>query len=131
MNDISFVLFLFSYIDILGSGVPFRRPEFLKHILRLLGRSVNAYIFGFDLTNESSFSLCIANIRLQEEQVPPMDLPSFVRIVVGNKVDLVDERKVSKEQVRSEIDKIDASIPYFEWRARTVGKCVRKNRRIG
>ena len=46
-------------------------------------------------------------------------------VAVGNKIDLVDERKISTEEAREHFRSMDPPIPYFEISAKT-GKGVNK-----
>ncbi len=50
----------------------------------------------FDVTNELSF----ANVKTWLESIYQHADPSIVKVLVGNKIDLEDDRKITQEEAR-------------------------------
>ena len=50
-------------------------------------------VLCFDVTNQKSFD----NVRMWFEQIESHADAGIAKILVGNKIDLADERKISKE----------------------------------
>ena len=70
-------------------------------------RNANGVIFVFDITNETSFY----NIKLWLNDLENCE-GKITKILVGNKVDLEENRKVGKEKIKKYIEKKE--MKYFE-----------------
>jgi len=72
-------------------------------------------IVGFDVTDLKSWECCKTWIETARDQEPRC----HVVVAVGNKIDLVDERKISREEAEDELAAMDPPVPYFETSALT------------
>ena len=80
-----------------------------------INQGAQAIIVGFDVTSWGSMQKCddwISKIKRQEGL-------DCVVVAVGNKIDLVDKRKVSTKGARAHFEEMDPPIPYFETSAKT------------
>ena len=77
-------------------------------------RNAQAVIVGFDVTERYTFEGC--DRWIQEVRANNRDC---VVAAVGNKIDLVDKRRVSTEEARKFFERMDPPIPYFETSAKT------------
>jgi small GTP-binding protein len=68
--------------------------ERFKTITYSFYKQANGVIITFDVTNQLSFS----NIKTWLESINTHADPNIVKILVGNKIDLEDDRKVSTEE---------------------------------
>ena len=59
-------------------------------------RQNQGVILCFDVTNQKSFD----NVRMWLQQIEDNADAGIAKILVGNKVDLVDDRKITKEQAQ-------------------------------
>ncbi len=73
----------------------------------------NAGIIVFDLTSRNSFE----NVAHWYELITKVASPHLILLLVGNKVDLEESRKVSKEEAKELAVKL--SMPYLETSAKT------------
>ena len=73
-----------------------------------------AAIVGFDVTDPYSLKVC--NSWIQELRT---NVPDCVVVAVGNKIDLVDERRISAEVARAHFETMNPPLPYFETSAKT------------
>ena len=73
-----------------------------------------AAIVGFDVTNLYSLKVCDSWIQELRTNVP-----DCVVVTVGNKIDLVDERRISTEEARAHFETMNPPLPYFETSAKT------------
>jgi len=80
-------------------------------------RGAGIAIVGFDVTNLSSLAACDYWIKELNEA----NKCGFngVIVAVGNKIDLVDRRKISTEEARQHFETTNPPIPYFETSALT------------
>ena len=70
---------------------------------------------GFDVTQRYTFDTCDGWI----EEVRANGDPDCVVVAVGNKIDLVESRKVSTEDARAHFETMNPPVPYFETSAKT------------
>ena len=82
-------------------------------------RGANAIVFGFDVTDRRSFDGCDRWIDELREHLNQ----DCVRVAVGNKIDLYDQRDISTEEAREHFESMEPPVPYFETSAKT-GKGV-------
>jgi len=83
---------------------------------------IGAFIF-FDLTNKKSFD----NIKYWYEQIKDeLDKSNGVLYIIGNKLDLVDKRKVFNGDVMDMLENIDGKVKYKEMSIVTEPKDVQK-----
>ena len=68
--------------------------ERFKTITYSFYKQANGVIITFDVTNQLSFT----NVKTWLESIYQHADPSIVKVLVGNKIDLEDERKVSSEE---------------------------------
>ena len=69
---------------------------------------------GFDVTQSKPLEACdnfIQEVRERE--------PNSIIVAVGNKIDLVDEREVTREEAREHFASLNPPVPYFETSAKT------------
>ena len=95
--------------------------ESKKSLILASIKDAGIIIVGFDVANRRSFEDCTNWLILAEQS----KTTGVVRVTigVGNKIDLVDERKISTEEARTFFEGM--SIPYYETSART-GEGVQK-----
>ena len=77
-------------------------------------QGAQAAIVGFDVTDGCTVETCdhwIKELRTNR--------PDCVVVAVGNKIDLVESRKVSTEDARAHFETMNPSVPYFETSAKT------------
>lgn len=77
-------------------------------------RNAQAVIVGFDVTERYTFEGC--DSWIQELRA---NAPDCVVVAVGNKIDLVDSRDVSKEEAHAHFETMNPPVPYFETSAKT------------
>lgn len=82
--------------------------ERFKTITYSFYKQANGVIITYDITNQTSFS----NVKTWLESINQHADPNIVKILVGNKIDLEEERKVSTEEAR-DLAKMH-KMPYFE-----------------
>ena len=78
-------------------------------------RGSGAIVVGFDVTNDATFEDCkryVNELRASEYRCPVM-------VAVGNKIDLVEERKIKTEEAKEYFSSLDPPVPYFETSAKT------------
>ena len=69
---------------------------------------------GFDVTQSKPLEACdnfIQEVRERE--------PNSIIVAVGNKIDLVDEREVTREEAREHFASMNPPVAYFETSAKT------------
>ena len=71
-------------------------------------------IVGFDVTRRETMNACARWIEELRTNVP-----DCVVVAVGNKIDLVDERRISAEVARAHFETMNPPLPYFETSAKT------------
>ena len=59
-------------------------------------KQANGVVVAFDITNEDSFK----NVRKWMESIYEHADPNICKVMVGNKIDLEDERKISAGEAR-------------------------------
>lgn len=70
--------------------------ERFKTITYSFYKQANGVIVAFDVTSQLTFT----NVKTWLESIYQHADPSIVKVLVGNKIDLVDERKVSQEEAQ-------------------------------
>ena len=88
--------------------------ERFRKLAPLYYQGAQAAIVGFDVTSRETVNVCdhwIKELRTNE--------PDCVVVAVGNKIDLVEFRKVSTEDARAHFETMNPSVPYFETSAKT------------
>lgn len=75
-------------------------------------KQANGVIVTFDITNPTSFN----NVKNWLESIYQHADPSIVKALVGNKIDLADQRAVSYEEAKRLAD--SNKMPYFETSAK-------------
>ena len=80
-----------------------------------------AYLIGFEVTYRESFDETTQYL----EEITSCIGRRPVAVAVGNRIDLVNERKVSTEEARSHFENMNPPIPYIETSAKT-GENVNK-----
>lgn len=81
--------------------------EIYHPLLPMYARYADGIIIVFDVTNDLSFN----NLQTWIEKVKKIEENSII-IIIGNKADLINERKISKEQ--AEAFSIERDLHYFE-----------------
>ena len=81
----------------------------------LFTKDADIIIAGFDVTDPGSLDDCDDWIRVARQSSPSCR----VVVAVGNKIDLVSERRISEEDARNHFDAMDPPLPYFESSAKT------------
>ena len=71
-------------------------------------RNANGIVIVYDLTNQSSFDHINTWIKRVHEHLDE----NVVKIIIGNKNDLTNERVITSEQIESKINKI--KLPFYE-----------------
>ena len=89
--------------------------ERYSHVRSLYFKGCRGALFVYDSTREESFAN-IASIWLKDFKSNAREDTSY--ILLGNKIDLVDSREVSKEQGKKLAEKIDAA-EFLETSAKT------------
>ena len=85
--------------------------EIYRSVTKSIYRNSDALIFVFDITNENSFNH-IKDWMTDSEMVGK----DFKKILIGNKSDLIDERKINKETIENYV-KLN-NMKYFETSAK-------------
>ena len=86
--------------------------ERFKTITYSFYKQANGVIVTFDVTNQLSFT----NVKTWLESIYQHADPSIVKVLVGNKIDLEDERKVTAEEARALAEQ--HKMQYFETSAK-------------
>ena len=86
--------------------------ERFKTITYSFYKQANGVIVAFDLTNQLSFN----NVKTWLDSIYLHADPNIVKVLVGNKLDLDDERKVSKEEAQRLADQ--HKMHYYETSAK-------------
>lgn len=86
--------------------------ERFKTITYSFYKQAHGVIVTFDVTNQLSFT----NVKTWLESIYQHADPSITKVLVGNKIDLEDERKVSAEEARTLAEQ--HKMRYFETSAR-------------
>ena len=87
--------------------------EEFRRAITVYMKGAHAVIVGFDVTRPETLHECdswLEDFARNKEQ--------FVVVAVGNKIDLVDERKVSTEEARAHFAGMDPPVRYFETSAK-------------
>ena len=87
--------------------------ERLRSLCKNLYKKANGIILMFDVTNKSSFD----NIKNWVSQIKQEASEKVCVILVGNKIDDVDKREISKEEGEKTADEF--GLNYFETSAKT------------
>ena len=74
--------------------------ERFKTITYSFYKQANGVIVTYDITNQLSF----ANVKTWLESIYQHADPNIVKILVGNKIDLEEDRRVSTEEARALAD---------------------------
>lgn len=85
--------------------------EIYQPILPMYARCAAGAAIIFDVTNEKSFN----DLQKWIDALNKIE-KNLIIVIVGNKIDLIEERKISKEQ--AETFSIDKNIHYFETSAK-------------
>ena len=85
--------------------------EIYRSVTKSIYRNSDALIFVFDITNENSFNH-IKDWMTDSEMVGK----DFKKILIGNKSDLIDERKINKEKIENYLK--NNNMKYFETSAK-------------
>ena len=86
--------------------------ERFKTITYSFYKQANGVIVAFDITNQLSFT----NVKTWLDSIYLHADPNIVKVLVGNKIDLEDERKVSREEGQRLADQ--HKMQYFETSAK-------------
>ena len=86
--------------------------ERFKTITYSFYKQAHGVIVTFDVTNQLSFT----NVKTWLESIYQHADPSITKVLVGNKIDLEDDRKVSSEEAKSLADQ--HKMKYFETSAK-------------
>ena len=86
--------------------------ERFKTITYSFYKQANGVIVTFDVTNQLSFT----NVKTWLESIYQHADPSIVKVLVGNKIDLEDERKVTQADAKALADQ--HKMMYFETSAK-------------
>mmetsp|Transcript_10667 Transcript_10667/g.10780 ORF Transcript_10667/g.10780 Transcript_10667/m.10780 type:complete len:180 (-) Transcript_10667:120-659(-) len=86
--------------------------ERFKTITYSFYKQANGVIVTFDMTNQLSFN----NVKTWLESIYQHADPNIVKVMVGNKLDLEDERKVSREEAKALADQ--HKMNYYETSAK-------------
>eukprot|EP01100_Stratorugosa_tubuloviscum_P011040 TRINITY_DN484_c0_g2_i4.p1 TRINITY_DN484_c0_g2~~TRINITY_DN484_c0_g2_i4.p1 ORF type:complete len:221 (-),score=56.37 TRINITY_DN484_c0_g2_i4:141-734(-) len=74
-------------------------------------RQGQAYIFAYSMTDRNSFE----EIEKQYEQLIRVhDSNEVIAVLVANKCDLIENRKISSEQGQAFAKRLNSNMPYFE-----------------
>ena len=76
-------------------------------------KQAQGVVLCFDVTNQKSFD----NVRMWFEQIESHADAGIAKILVGNKIDLTDERKISKEQAQQMAD--SQNMKYYDASAKS------------
>ena len=90
--------------------------EIYRSLTKNFYRNADALLFVFDITNEKSFNHI--NDWMKDSETIGKD---FKKILIGNKSDLIDERKIDKEKIEKYVQL--NNMKYFEVSAKS-GKNV-------
>ena len=91
--------------------------ERFKTITYSFYRQAQGVMIAFDVTNRESFE----NVKNWIDSIENHAKENIQKVLIGNKIDLEDERKISKTEAQNLADEYD--IPYFETSAK-LGKNV-------
>ena len=75
-------------------------------------RGANAVVAGFDITSRETYEECDRRIKIARDASPGATV-----VAVGNKVDLAEERQVSKKEAQAHFASM--GIAYMETSAKT------------
>jgi len=106
-----------SYKSPAGEDIPVKLwdtagQERFRTITYSFYKQANGVIIAFDTTNTASFM----NVKTWLESIKEHAGESITKVLVGNKIDLEDERRVSYEEAKSEADML--KMDYFETSAK-------------
>ena len=71
-------------------------------------KQANGVVVAFDVTNEDTFK----NVRKWMESIYEHADQNICKVMVGNKIDLEEDRKISQKEAKKLAD--DFSMQYFE-----------------
>jgi Ras-related protein Rab-1A len=86
--------------------------ERFKTITYSFYKQANGVIVAFDITNQLSFT----NVKTWLDSIYLHADPNIIKVLVGNKIDLEDDRKVSREEGQRLADQ--HKMQYFETSAK-------------
>ena len=86
--------------------------ERFKTITYSFYRQAQGVLIWFDVTNRESFE----NVKNWIDSIDNHAKPNIQKVLIGNKIDLVDERKISNSEAQNLADEHD--LPYFETSAK-------------
>ena len=122
MGFVTFI-YLFIFVSVVRLHLSFcacqtdtEGNERFHSLMPLYYRGAGIVIVGFDVTNLESLTVCD---RWIEELKSKKDYFKGVIVAVGNKIDLIDQRKISTEEAQEHFKSMDPPIPYFETSAKT------------
>ena len=78
-------------------------------------KQARGIILTFDVSDRKSLEVCDYWVR----ELSKEGEPKRAAVAVGNKIDLVDQRKISTEEAQAHFESMYPSIPYFEASALT------------
>lgn len=86
--------------------------ERFKTITYSFYRQAQGVLIAFDVTNKESFE----NVKNWIDSLDAHAKPNIQKVLIGNKIDLVEERKISTKEAKQLAD--DHDMPYFETSAK-------------
>jgi Ras-related protein Rab-1A len=86
--------------------------ERFKTITYSFYRQAQGVLIAFDVTNRESFE----NVKNWIDSIDNHAKPNIHKVLIGNKIDLVDDRKISTKEAKSLAD--EHGLPYFETSAK-------------
>ena len=86
--------------------------ERFKTITYSFYRQAQGVLIAFDVTNRESFE----SVKNWIDSIDTHAKPNIQKVLIGNKIDLVEERKISNTEAQNLADEHD--IPYFETSAK-------------
>lgn len=86
--------------------------ERFKTITYSFYRQAQGVLICFDVTNRESFE----NVKNWIDSIDNHAKPNIQKVLIGNKIDLVESRKITTEEAKALADEHD--IPYFETSAK-------------
>lgn len=86
--------------------------ERFKTITYSFYRQAQGVLICFDVTNRESFE----NVKNWIDSIDNHAKPNIQKVLIGNKIDLVEDRKISNSEAQNLADEHD--IPYFETSAK-------------
>ena len=86
--------------------------ERFKTITYSFYRQAQGVLICYDVTNRESFE----NVKNWIDSIDNHAKPNIQKVLIGNKIDLIDDRKITKEEAQNLAD--EHNIPYFETSAK-------------